>query len=89
MLTLRPVTIRPNVRVQVKKNNFISSSDAPGEGNKRFPSIDQGFEEPEEKINPIKKFLIDVFKLITKSSVRITSGQLNRKKIKIKNKMIY
>tara|TARA_R110001606_G_scaffold374545_1_gene532398 strand:- start:163 stop:429 length:267 start_codon:yes stop_codon:yes gene_type:complete len=62
MLTLRPVTIRPNVRVQVKKNNFISSSDAPGEGNKRFPSIDQGFEEPEEKINPIKKFLIDVFK---------------------------
>lgn len=62
MLTLRPVTIRPNVRVQVKKNNFISSSDAPGEGNKRFPSIDQGFEEPEKKINPIKKFLIEVFK---------------------------
>ena len=57
---------RPTVKVKADKNNFISSSDAPGEGNKRFPSIDQEPEEPEEpKIprNPIKQFIMDIFKI--------------------------
>jgi hypothetical protein len=63
MFTIRPVLSRPSVRVKAKENNFISTSDAPGEGNKRFPSMDQGPEEPKKKPNPIKKFLMDVFKI--------------------------
>jgi len=64
MFTLRPTLSRPNVRVRAKENNFISTSDAPGEGNKRFPSMDQGSEEPVTKeVNPIKKFIMKVFKI--------------------------
>tara|TARA_B110000305_G_C19068991_1_gene460726 strand:+ start:32 stop:361 length:330 start_codon:yes stop_codon:yes gene_type:complete len=63
MFTLRPVTVRPSVRVKAKENNFISTSDGPGEGNKRFPSMDQGPEEPEKEPNPIKKFLMNFFKI--------------------------
>ena len=54
---------RPTVKVKADKNNFISSSDAPGEGNKRFPSIDQEPEEPKIPRNPIKQFIMDIFKI--------------------------
>jgi hypothetical protein len=59
MHVLRPIIARPNVRVNAKKSDFVSPAEAPGEGNRRFPSMD----EPEKKINPIKKFLMDVFKI--------------------------
>jgi len=64
MLT-RLLVVRPTVRVNAKarENNFISTSDGPGEGNKRFPSIDQGPEKPKKKVNPIKKFLMEKFKI--------------------------
>jgi len=64
MLT-RLLVVRPTVRVNAKarENNFISTSDGPGEGNKRFPSIDQGPEEPKKEANPIKKFLMEKFKI--------------------------
>jgi len=57
--------VRPTVRVNAKarENNFISTSDGPGEGNKRFPSIDQGPKEPKKEVNPIKKFLMEKFKI--------------------------
>jgi hypothetical protein len=38
----------------------VSPSDAPGEGNRRFPTWD---ENEIKKINPVKKFLMDVFKI--------------------------
>ena len=59
MHVLRPIITRPNVRVSAKKDDFVSPTEAPGEGNRRFPSMD----EPEKKMNPIKKFLMDVFKI--------------------------
>jgi len=63
MLTLRPIVRKPTVRVKAEKNNFISSSDAPGEGNKRFPSNDQDPEKPKVNRNPIKQFLMNLFKI--------------------------
>jgi hypothetical protein len=63
MITLRPIAIRPNVRTHAKKDDFVSPSDAPGEGKRRFPTWDER-DEPETKVvNPIKKFLMDVFKI--------------------------
>jgi hypothetical protein len=41
----------------------VSPSDAPGEGNRRFPTWDENDENEIKKINPIKKFLMDVFKI--------------------------
>jgi hypothetical protein len=63
MISLRPNIIRPNVRIHAKKNDFVTPSDAPGEGNRRFPSIDQPPDEIDKEVNPIKKFLMDVFKI--------------------------
>lgn len=63
MHVLRPIIARPNVRVSAKKTDFVSPTEAPGEGNRRFPSMDQGPNEPEKNVNPIKKFLMDVFKI--------------------------
>jgi hypothetical protein len=63
MYVLRPIITRPNVRVSAKKTDFVSPTEAPGEGNRRFPSMDQGPDEPEKKLNPIKKFLMNVFKI--------------------------
>jgi hypothetical protein len=63
MHVLRPIATRPNVRVSAKKTDFVSPTEAPGEGNRRFPSMDQGPDEPIQKVNPIKKFLMDVFKI--------------------------
>jgi len=63
MHVLRPIIARPNVRVSAKKTDFVSPTEAPGEGNRRFPSMDQGPDEPEKKLNPIKKFLMNDFKI--------------------------
>ena len=63
MHVLRPIIARPNVRVSAKKTDFVSPTEAPGEGNRRFPSIDQSPDEPTQKVNPVKKFLMDVFKI--------------------------
>ena len=70
MLT-RLITIRPSVRVHAKKDDFIAPADAPGEGNRRFPTSDElgPCEDPpkkkpmEKKVNPIKKLLMDVFNI--------------------------
>ena len=49
MLT-RIITIRTSVRVHSKKGDFVAPVDPP----KR---------EPLKKVNPIKKFIMDVFKI--------------------------
>ena len=59
MLT-RLLSIRPNVRVHAKKDDFATPADAPGEGARRFPTSD---DPPKKKMNPIKKFLMDIFKI--------------------------
>lgn len=59
MYVLRPIVARPNVRLNAKKTDFVSPTEAPGEGKRRFPSMD----EPPKKVNPIKKFLMNVFKI--------------------------
>ena len=70
MLT-RLLSIRPNVRVHAKKDDFATPADAPGEGARRFPTSDEfgPCEDPpkkeptQKKMNPIKKFLMDIFKI--------------------------
>lgn len=63
MITLRPNIIRPSAILRAKKDDFVTPSDAPGEGNRRFPTWDEK-DEPEMKVvNPIKKFLMDIFKI--------------------------
>jgi len=63
MLT-RLLSIRPIVRVQAKKDDFVGPVDAPGEGKRRFPTWDEeGPAEDPPKKNPIKKFLIEKFKI--------------------------
>ena len=57
MYTLRPNLIRPCVALNAKKHDFVAPSDAPGEGNRRFPTRD------EKDVNPIKKFIMKVFKI--------------------------
>jgi len=59
MIGLKPVIVRPSVRVSAKKNDFVVPTEASGEGKHRFPSMD----EPEKKPHPIKKFIMDVFKI--------------------------
>ena len=54
MITLRPNIIRPNVRTHAKKDDFVSPSDAPGEGNRRFPTWD---ENDENEIKRLYTFL--------------------------------
>jgi len=55
--------IRPTTMLRAKKDDFVTPSDAPGEGNRRFPSMDQGPDDPPKKMNPIKKFIMKVFKM--------------------------
>jgi len=70
MLT-RLLTIRPNVRVQANKDDLVAPADALGEGGRRFPTSDElgTYEDPpkkepiQKKVNPIKKFLMRVFKI--------------------------
>ena len=41
----------------------MTPSDAPGEGNRRFPTWDEKDEPEEAEVNPIKKFIMNVFKI--------------------------
>ena len=63
MFVLRPMIIRPTAILRAKKDDFVAPTEAPGEGNRRFPTWDEK-DEPETKdVNPIKKFIMTVFKL--------------------------
>lgn len=62
MFVLKTLFTRPTIHTKARKNDeFIQPTDAPGEGKRRFPSMD----EPEEKVatNPIKKFLMNIFRI--------------------------
>lgn len=63
MFILRPNLIRPRVTIHAKKDDFVAPTEAPGEGNRRFPTWDEE-DKPEMKdVNPIKKFIMKVFKI--------------------------
>ena len=63
MFVLRPMIIRPAAILCAKKDDFIAPSDAPGEGNRRFPTWDEKDEPVTNDVNPIKKFIMKVFKI--------------------------
>ena len=41
MFILRPNIVRPRVTIRAKKDDFIAPTEAPGEGNRRFPTWDE------------------------------------------------
>ena len=55
MFTLKPIIVRPNVRVQAKKKDFVEPAEAPGEGRRRPPT--------EDEKHPLKKFIMEKFKI--------------------------
>ena len=55
MFTLKPNIVRPNIRVQAKKNDFVEPAEAPGEGRRRSPDKDE--------MHPLKKFIMEKFKI--------------------------
>jgi hypothetical protein len=55
--------IRPTTILHAKKDEFVAPSDAPSEGNRRFPTWDEGDEPETKEVNPIKKFIMKVFKI--------------------------
>ena len=55
MFTLKPNIVRPNIRVQAKKNDFVEPAEALGEGRRRPPN--------EEEMHPLKKFIMEKFKI--------------------------
>lgn len=57
MYTIRPTIMRPRVTTRAKKD------EAPGEGNRRPPTRDEGDEPEKKEVNPIKKFIMNVFKI--------------------------
>ena len=59
MFTLKPIIVRPNVRVQAKKKDFVEPAEAPGEGRRRPPTED----ENKVEIHPLKKFIMEKFKI--------------------------
>ena len=59
MFTLKPNIVRPNVRVQAKKKDFVEPAEAPGEGRRRPPNE----EENKVEIHPLKKFIMEKFKI--------------------------
>ena len=64
MFTLKTISTRPVIRTKAQRNDdFVQPTDAPGEGKRRFPSMD----EPEEKVatKPSKKFLMNSFRIKT------------------------
>ena len=63
MFVLRPMIIRPTAILHAKKDDFVAPSDAPGEGNRRFPTWDEKDEPEMKEVNPIKKFIMKVFKI--------------------------
>jgi hypothetical protein len=63
MYTVRPNLIRPRVTLHAKKDDFIAPTEAPGEGKRRPPTWDEGDEPEKKEVNPIKKFIMNVFKI--------------------------
>lgn len=63
MFVLRPNLVRPHVTIRAKKDDFIAPTEAPGEGNRRFPTWDEKDEPEIRDMNPIKKFIMKVFKI--------------------------
>ena len=63
MFVLRPTMIRPSTRILAKKEDFIAPTEAPGEGKRRPPTWDEGDEPEKKEVNPIKKFIMNVFKI--------------------------
>tara|TARA_B100000767_G_scaffold226359_1_gene215980 strand:+ start:694 stop:954 length:261 start_codon:yes stop_codon:yes gene_type:complete len=57
MLT-RISLIRPNVRVQAKKNDFVEPAEAPGEGRRRPPNEKEN-EDSKKGVHPIKKIIME------------------------------
>jgi hypothetical protein len=55
--------IRPSAILRAKKDDFVAPTEAPGEGMRRPPTWDEGDEPETKEVNPIKKFLMDVFKI--------------------------
>ena len=55
--------IRPRVTVRAKKDDFVAPTEAPGEGKRRPPTWDEGDEPDTKEVNPIKKFIMKVFKI--------------------------
>ena len=60
MFTLKPHIVRPSVRVQAKKNDFVEPAEAPGEGRRRPPNE----EENKAEMHPLKKFIMEKFKIV-------------------------
>jgi hypothetical protein len=63
MFILRPNLIRPRVTIRAKKDDFVAPTEAPGEGKRRPPTWDEGDEPETKEVNPIKKFIMKVFKI--------------------------
>ena len=63
MFILRPMIVRPSAILRAKKDDFVAPSDAPGEGSRRFPTWDERDEPETKEVNPIKKFIMKVFKI--------------------------
>ena len=63
MFILRPTLIRPRVTIHAKKDDFVAPMEAPDEGNRRRPTWDEGDEPVTKEVNPIKKFIMKVFKI--------------------------
>jgi hypothetical protein len=68
MLVIKPIIVRPHIHLRAKStdlDDFPIPSEAPGEGKRRFPTWDERdpVEDPPKKVNPIKKFLMDMFKI--------------------------
>ena len=60
MFTVKPNIVRPNVRGQAKKNDFVEPAEAPGEGRRRPPNE----EENKAEMHPLKKFIMEKFKIV-------------------------
>lgn len=63
MFILKPIIIRPTTILRAKNDDFIAPAEAPGEGKRRPPTWDEGEEPEKKKVNPIKKFIMKVFKI--------------------------
>ena len=63
MFVLRPMIIRPTAILRAKKDDFVAPTEAPGEGKRRPPTWDEGDKPETKEVNPIKKFIMKVFKI--------------------------
>ena len=63
MFILRPMIVRPSAILRAKKDEFVAPTEAPGEGKRRPPTWDEEDEPDVKEVNPIKKFIMKVFKI--------------------------